>query len=147
MRYLNGLVAAGALLVASAVQAAPVSYAGSGAGDKVGELAPRAGNKVIGTSKCAANELTIEVTVDGPSVKGSFREKHGPRHRFETTRDANGVFRADIPRNREKGASSGGPSHSGLDDALIHVRGTINDGQAQITVEDTCLFKPTLTKK
>jgi hypothetical protein len=34
-----------------------------------------------------------------------------------------------------------------LDDALIHVRGVINDGDAQITVEDTCLFKATLTKK
>ena len=147
MRFIDGMAAAGVLLLAGAADATPVTYTGKGSGDKVGQLAPRAGNKVIGTSRCAANEITVNVTVDGPSVTGFFREEHGGKHQFATTRDAKGAFKADIPRNREKGASSGGPSHAGLDDAVIHIHGVINDGEAEISVEDTCLFKATLTKK
>jgi hypothetical protein len=147
MRHLDKAVAAGVLLLAGAVQAAPVSYSGTGVGDKVGELAPRAGNKVIGTSRCANNEVTINLTVDGTSVKGSFKEKSGPRYQFAATRDASGAFKVDVARVREKGASSGGPAHSGMDDSLIHVRGVINDGGGEISVEDSCLFKATLTKK
>jgi hypothetical protein len=44
MRYLDLALTAGVLLLAGAVQAAPVTYSGRGGGDKVGELAPRAGN-------------------------------------------------------------------------------------------------------
>ena len=147
MRDLDLALMAGVLLLAGAVQAAPVTYSGRGGGDKVGEFAPRAGNKVIGTSKCANNEVTFDVTVDGTSVKGSFREKGGRRYQFETTRDAAGAFKIDVSRNREQGASSGNVSHSGMDDGQIHVRGVINEGEAQISVEDSCVFKATLTKK
>ncbi len=148
MRCVHSSVAIGLLvLLAGEAIAAPLTYVGKGPGNKLGELAPRAGNKNIGTSRCAANEITIDVTVDGASVRGSFREKHGGTYRFEATRDVKGAFNVDIPRNRESGASSGGPSHAGLDDSLIHVRGVINDGDAQITVEDSCIFKPPLTRK
>ncbi len=147
MRYLDALLVAGVVLVTGAAQAAPVTYSGKAGGDKVGELAPRAGNKVIGTSKCANNEVTVDVTVDGASVKGSFKEKTSQRYQFETTRDGTGAFKIGVPRNREQGASSGNVSHSGLDDSQIHVRGVINEGEAQISIEDTCLFKATLRKK
>ncbi len=132
MRYLDPVLVAGVVLVAGAVQAAPVTYSGKGGGDKAGELAPRAGNKVVGTSKCANNEFTIDVTVDGASVKGSFKEKTSRRHQSQTTRDGTGAFKIDLPRNREQGTSSGNVSHSGTDDSQIHVRGVINEREAQI---------------
>jgi len=147
MRFLDAAIVSGVLLIGAAVQAAPVSYSGKSAGDKVGELSPRSGNKIIGTSKCAANEATIDVVVDGKAVTGSFREKGGQRYQFAATSDAKGAFSTDIARNRESGASSGGPSHSGLDDAKIHIRGTVTDSAVQIVVEDSCIFRATLTKK
>ena len=147
MGYLDKAVSTVVILLAAPALAAAVTYTGSAQGDKVGELAPRAGNKVVGTAQCANSAVTIDVTVDGTSVKGSFRGKSGPRYQFAATRDAKGAFTVDVPRRREKGASSGNVSHSGLDDSSIHVRGVVNDSEASISIEDTCLFKAALTRK
>lgn len=143
------LIAAGAtviFLLAGTVQARPVIYTWQGTGDMVGTLAPRAGNKVIGTSRCAAKEMKVDLTVDGAAVTGVFREGHRPQYRFQTTLDATGAFKADVPVTHDKGAASGGPARVGLDDSLIHVHGVIKDGEARIVLEGTCTYKATMTK-
>lgn len=132
---------------AGPVAAAPTAYTGTANGNKVGQPAPRAGNKVVGTSRCTANQVTVMLTVDGPVVTGTFQEVNGSKYRLAATRDAKGAFSTDIPRRNRGSASSGGPSHAGLDDAMIHVRGTISDVAAEISIEDTCLFKVPLTRQ
>jgi hypothetical protein len=139
--------AAAAFLLAGAVRAEPVAYTWTGPGDMISALAPRAGNKVIGTSKCAGKEMTIDVTVDGTAVTGSFHGLRGPRHEFEATLDAFGAFKVDVRKIKQKAAASGGPSHAGLDDGLKHVSGVIRPGEATIIVESGCTFKGELAKK
>src|ERR1700761_3874182 len=98
MRHVPGIVLTGVLLCTGAIQAAPVSYSGTAVGNKVGELAPRAGNKIVGTARCANNHMTVDLTVDGTSVTGSFKETGAEPYQFTTTRDASGAFAVTVPR-------------------------------------------------
>ena len=56
------------------------------------------GTGVAGTSKCATYQITIDLTVDGKAVKGSFKQQGRPERPFAATLDDKGAFktRADV---------------------------------------------------
>ena len=56
------------------------------------------GTGVMGTSKCATYQIIIDVTVDGKTVKGLFKQQGRPERAFAATLDDKGGFktRADV---------------------------------------------------
>ena len=118
------LAAAGAfavLLIAVAAQAQPIVYTWTGFG-----------TNVPGSSKCLTYKMTINVTVDGKNVKGSFQQEGRPERTFEATLDENGGI---------KTTAKVGGGH------MMNVVGSFSEGTAQIMLDGYCKFEGPLTKK
>jgi hypothetical protein len=109
------------LLVAGAAQAQPVVYTWTGYGVNV-----------VGSSKCPTYKMTIDVTVDGDSVKGRFQQEGRPERGFETTLGKNGAIKT--------AAMVGGGG-------MMDVIGQIKEGDAKIKLDGYCKFEGPLTKK
>lgn len=111
----------GSLLFVGAALAAPVVYSWTGYGINV-----------QGSSKCPTYKMTINVTVDGEEVKGTFVQEGRPERTFETTLDKGvGIKTAAM-------VGGGG---------MMDVIGTIKDGEAKIMLYGYCKFEGPLTKK
>src|SRR6185437_5848618 len=75
-------VLAGALLSIGTAQAQQTHYSWTGMG-----------TNVMGSSKCPTYKMTIDITVDGNTVKGLFQQQGRDQRHFEATKDANGLFK------------------------------------------------------
>ena len=136
-----------------------VGYTWSGEGNQIGMLAPGAGYKVAGTSQCMVRKATIDVTVEGTSLRGVFHQVHRPVQFFEATLGADGAFATEFKQIHKKGdrdlsqhnAPLGdigrGHAGSGLDDDLWHVKGVINQREAAIKLEGSCNYGGNLSKR
>jgi len=51
------------------------------------------GTSVVDSSKCATYKMTIDVAVDGKTVKGILHQQGRPERKFETTLDDKGMFK------------------------------------------------------
>src|SRR4029079_13364334 len=89
------------------------------------------GTGVLGTSKCATYQITIDLTVDGKAVKGSFKQQGRPERTFATTLDDKGAFKA----RAEVGEGN-----------IMDVNGTISDGDNRIFLDGYCKFEGKLTR-
>jgi hypothetical protein len=86
-----------------------------------------------GSTKCPGYKMTIDVTVDGTSVKGRFQQEGRPERHFETTLDGRGM----IKTRAELGQGN-----------TIEVSGTINDKEQKVLLDGYCKFDAKkLTKK
>jgi hypothetical protein len=110
-----------ALVAATAAFAQPVAYTWTGMGINV-----------PGSNKCATYKMTIDVTVDGTSVKGRFQQEGRTERHFETKLDAKGAIKT-------KAELGGGNS--------IDVSGVISDKESRILLDGYCKFDGKLTKK
>ena len=118
------VVLAGAMagvLFTGAAQAEPVVYTWTGYGVNV-----------VGSSKCPTYKMTIDVTVDGDSVKGRFQQEGRPERKFETTLGKNGAIKT--------AAMVGGNN-------MMDVIGQIKEGDSKIKLDGYCKFEGPLTKK
>jgi hypothetical protein len=121
MQKLATVGAFAVLLIAGAAQAQPVVYTWTGSG-----------TNVPGNSKCHTYKMTINVTVDGKSVKGTFQQEGRPERTFETTLDDNGGI---------KTTAKVGGGHT------MDVVGSVKEGAANIALDGYCKFEGPLTKK
>jgi hypothetical protein len=111
-----------ALLLAATAQAEPVLYSWTGPGINT-----------QGSTKCPGYKMTIDITVDGDSIKGRFQQEGRPERHFETKRDPKGM----IKTKAELGQGN-----------TIEVIGTINDKEQKILLDGYCKFDAAkLTKK
>jgi hypothetical protein len=118
------LVAAGALAVllfAGAAQAQPVVYTWTGFG-----------TNVHGSSKCPKYKMTINVTVDGKNVKGTFQQEGRPERSFEATLDADDGIKTT--------AKVGGGN-------TMDVEGSVKEGAEKIMLNGYCKFQGALVRK
>ena len=114
-------VASAAALAATAAAAEPVRYAWTGFGANQ-----------LGATKCPTYKMTIDVAVDGTSVKGEFQQEGRDKRHFEAALDPKGVFKTK--------ATIGGGS-------TMDVHGTISDKENKIVLDGYCKFEGKLTKK
>ena len=90
------------------------------------------GTNVPGSSKCPTYKMTINVTVEGNSVKGRFQQEGRSERHFEATKDAAGLFKT-------KAEVGGGGS--------MDISGSLKDGDSRILLDGYCKFGGPLTKK
>ncbi len=121
MRTIIVPVAALAMLFAVTAQAQQTAYTWTGMG-----------TNVLGSSKCPTYKMTIDITVEGNSVKGLFQQQGRDQRHFEATADANGLFKT-------KAVVGGGNS--------MDVSGSLKDGNASVVLDGYCKFGGKLTKK
>ena len=117
------VAAAGILAVfvfAGVAHAQPVAYGWTGYG-----------KNISGNSKCANYKATLDVTVDGDSVKGVFLHEGRPERRFEASLGKGGTF---------KTKDTGGTNR-------MNVEGAIKEGDSKFEIFGYCLFEGKLTKK
>jgi hypothetical protein len=110
-----------ALLIGGTAQAEPVHYTWTGYGKN-----PQ------GSSKCPTYKMTIDVTVDGKDVKGTFQQEGRPERTFETKLDKG---------DRIKTAAIVGGG------GMMDVIGSVKEGEAKIKLDGYCIFEGPLTKK
>jgi hypothetical protein len=90
------------------------------------------GTNVVGSSKCPTYKMTINVTVTGDEVKGTFRQEGRDERHFETTLDKGvGIKTAAV-------VGGGG---------MMDVIGQIKEGDSKIKLDGYCKFEGPLTKK
>ena len=121
MQKLAAAAAFAVLLIAGAAQAQPVVYTWTGSG-----------MNVPGNSKCTKYKMTINVTVDGKNVKGTFQQEGRPERNFEATLDENGGI---------KTTAKVGGGHT------MDVVGSVKEGAAKIMLNGYCNFEGPLTKQ
>src|SRR6185312_17386749 len=114
MQKLTAAAAFAVLLIAGTAQAQPVVYSWTGYG-----------TNVPGSSKCPGYKMTIDVTVDGDSVKGRFQQEGRPERGFETTLGKNGAIKT--------AAMVGGGG-------MMDVIGQIKEGDSKIKLDGYCKF-------
>ena len=86
-----------------------------------------------GASKCPGYKMTINVTVQGTSVKGQFQQEGREQRHFEATLGQGGVFKT-------KAVVGGGNT--------MDVSGTIKDGgESKVVLDGYCKFDAKLSKK
>jgi hypothetical protein len=90
------------------------------------------GTGVAGTSKCATYQITIDLSVDGKAVKGSFKQQGRPDRAFAATLDDKGAFKTE--------ADVG-------DGNTMDVSGTVADKDGRILLDGYCKFEGKLTRK
>ena len=123
MRHLVLAGAAAGLLLSGGVHADPVVYTWTGLGGF--------GPKTAGSTRCAV-KMTVNVTVDGDSVKGVFQQEGRDQRSFETTLGKDGTFKTT--------AVVGGGG-------IMDVTGVIRDGQSTVLLDGYCRFDAKLTRK
>jgi hypothetical protein len=118
MRILSLAMLVLALFGMSAAWAATYTLTGMGTG-------------VLGTSKCATYQITIDVTVDGKAVKGLFKQQGRPERAFTATLDDKGAFKtkADVGEGN-----------------VMDVSGTIADKESRILLDGYCKFEGKLDR-
>jgi hypothetical protein len=112
---------AAALLITGAAAAEPVAYTWTGMG-----------TNVAGSAKCSTYKMTIDVTVDGKAVKGSFQQQGREQRHFEGTLNDKGLFKTKAKLD------AGG---------AMDVTGTISDKENRVLLDGYCKFEGKLTKK
>jgi len=90
------------------------------------------GTGVEGTSKCATYRMTVEVTVDGKTVKGLIKQQGREQRTFQATLGNDGVFKTK--------ADVGGGN-------TLDVSGTISDKESRLLMDGYCKFEGMLTPK
>ena len=119
------VIAAGALaalLLAGAACAQQAAYTWTGPGVNV-----------RGASKCPGYKMTINVTVNGNSVKGDFLQEGREQRHFDATLGQGGAFKTVAKLGQGN---------------TIDVVGTINaSGPSKIMLDGYCKFEGPLTKK
>jgi len=90
------------------------------------------GVNVRGASKCPGYKMTINVTVNGNSVKGEFQQEGREQRNFETTLDQGGAFKTVAKLGQGN---------------TIDVVGTINASGSKIMLDGYCKFEGPMTKK
>jgi len=123
MRHLVLARATAGLLLSGGVHADPVVYTWTGLGGF--------GPKTAGSTRCAV-KMTVNVTVDGDSVKGVFQQEGRDQRSFETTLGKDGTFKTT--------AVVGGGG-------IMDVTGVIRDGQSTVLLDGYCRFDAKLTRK
>jgi hypothetical protein len=121
MRTIIAPIAVLVLLFAATAQAQQTTYTWTGMG-----------TNVPGSSKCPTYKMTIDITVDGNSVKGLFQQQGRDQRHFEATKDANGLFKT-------KAVVGGGGS--------MDVSGSLKEGASNVVLDGYCKFGGKLTKK
>jgi hypothetical protein len=109
-----------ALLMTVAARAEPVVYTWTGMGVNV-----------PGSAKCATYKMTIDVTVDGTAVKGTFQQQGRDQRHFEVPLDRNGKFKG-------KAAVGGG---------TMDVSGVISEKESTVLLDGYCKFGGKLNNK
>jgi hypothetical protein len=113
-----------------------MTLASLGAGSAWAEVAQYSltgmGTGVAGTSKCATYQITIDLTVDGKAVQGSFKQQGRPEHAFTATLDDKGAFKT-------KTEVGGGNT--------MDVSGTIAEADGRILLDGYCKFEGKLIRK
>lgn len=108
------------LLLGAPAFAQPVAYTWTGMGTGVAD-----------SSKCATYKMTIDVTVDGKTVKGVLHQQGRPERPFAATLDDKGLFKTKAE----------------LADGEITVSGTISDQENRVLLDGYCKFEGKLTRK
>ncbi len=112
---------AAALLIAGAAAAQSAAYTWTGMG-----------TNVAGSAKCATYKMTIDVTVDGKAVKGSFQQQGREQRHFEAILNDKGLFKT-------KAKLDAGGS--------MDVTGAISEKENRVLLDGYCKFEGKLTKK
>lgn len=120
MRIVLSMAIGLALVGAGAAWAEPATYTltGMGAG-------------VLGTSKCATYQITIDVTVEGKTVNGLFKQQGRPERSFTSLLDDKGAFKVQA----EVGEGN-----------RMDVSGVISDAESRIFLDGYCKFEGKLTR-
>jgi hypothetical protein len=110
-----------AILGAGSVRAEPAAYTTTGMG-----------TGVLGSSKCATYQITIDLSVDGKAVRGLFKQQGRPERAFATTLDDKGAFKtkADVGEGN-----------------VMDVSGTMAEKEGRILLDGYCKFEGKLTRK
>ena len=116
--------AAGFLLLGGGLHADPVVYSWTGYGGF--------GPKTAGSMRCPSYRMTVNVSVDGDSVKGVFQQEGRDERNFQTTLGKDGTFKTTAV------VGNGG---------IMDVTGTIKDGENTVLLDGYCRFNATLTRK
>lgn len=90
------------------------------------------GTNVAGSAKCATYKMTIDLTVDGNTVKGHFQQQGRDERQFTAVLDGKGMFRT-------KAEVGGGGS--------MDVSGTISEKESRVLLDGYCKFDGRLTRK
>jgi hypothetical protein len=124
MRFPIFAGAVAGLLFCGGVQADPVVYTWTGYGGF--------GPKTAGSTRCPSYKMTVNVTVDGDSVKGVFQQEGRDQRSFETTLGKDGAFKTTAV------VGNGG---------VMDVTGTIKDGENTVLLDGYCRFDAKLAKR
>ena len=119
------LVLAGAvagLVLGSGAQADALVYTWTGTGGF--------GAKSV-TTKCGSYRMTVNVTVDGDSVKGWFRQEGRDERNFAATLGKDGTFKTTAV----------------VGNGVMDVTGVIRNGESSVLLDGYCRFDAKLTKK
>jgi hypothetical protein len=90
------------------------------------------GVNVAGSSKCPTYKMTIDLTVEGNTIKGQFQQEGRPQRQFQATKDGGSLFKAK--------AEVGGNN-------FMDVTGSLKDGDLKVMLDGYCKFGGPLTKK
>jgi len=113
-----------AVAATGAAQAEPVAYTWTGYGGF--------GPKTAGSTKCPHYTMTVNVVVDGDSVKGVFQQQGSDARNFEATMGKDGTFKTT--------AMVGGGG-------IMDVTGVIKDAESAVLLDGYCRFNAKLTRK
>jgi hypothetical protein len=102
----------------------PVVYAWTGYGGF--------GPKTAGSTRCPSYKMTVNVTVDGDSVKGLFQQEGRDERNFAATLEKDGTFKTT--------AMVGGGG-------VMDVTGVIREGESAVLLDGYCRFNAKLAKK
>lgn len=116
-------IALAGLVLAGGAGAEPAVYTWTGKGG----FGPKSGG-----SKCYNFTMTVNVTVDGDSVKGVFQQERRDERHFEATLGKDGKFTTT--------AMVGGGG-------LMDVTGVITDGESRVVLDGYCKFDAKLVRK
>jgi hypothetical protein len=119
---LAGLVAGAAYC--GGAHADPAAYTWTGYGGF--------GPKTAGSTKCPSYKMTVNVTVDGDSVKGVFQQEGRDERNFVATLDKDGTFKTT--------ATVGGGG-------VMDVTGVIREGESAVLLDGYCRFNARLARK
>ena len=118
--------------IAAGILAAAL-FAGAASAQQAAYTWTGMGQNVPGSSKCTGYEMTVNVTVQGNSVKGDFQQKGRDQRHFEATLGQGGMFKT-------KAVVGGGNT--------MDVTGTIKDGgESKVLLDGYCKFDAKLKKK